>query len=128
MTNRPLPTKGTTMKTIAKLLTSIAVCFGLLTLAPQVARAQTYEGRLNRDFIQMCGRGLPGSQPCFAVPLRYFKPCAEEDQTTRCFWDAKARGNGLGRSFVIRKSGRKSWIPQIYADALTLHANFPTFS
>jgi hypothetical protein len=32
-------------------------------------------------------------------------PCATEDQTTACYWDAGTRSNGLGRSFVVTLTG-----------------------
>lgn len=30
----------------------------------------------------------------------YYPPCATED-SNNCYWDAQARGNGVGTSFVV---------------------------
>jgi hypothetical protein len=32
-------------------------------------------------------------------------PCATEDQTTPCYWDAGTRSNGKGSSFIITITG-----------------------
>lgn len=40
-----------------------------------------------------------------------YEPCAEEDQTTPCYWDASTRGNGEGRSFIVTESGKVVYVP-----------------
>jgi hypothetical protein len=40
---------------------------------------------------------LPSSHVSAGVTL---PPCAQEDSTGPCVWDARHRGNGVGRSFV----------------------------
>ena len=40
------------------------------------------------------------TRPVFVVP-----DCMEEDGPGPCFWDAQARGNGLGTSFFIDATG-----------------------
>jgi hypothetical protein len=32
-------------------------------------------------------------------------PCATEDQTTACYWDAGTRSNGAGQSFIVTITG-----------------------
>lgn len=41
------------------------------------------------------------------VPLR---PCVTEDSDGPCYWDATARGNGHGRSFVVDAHNRVIYI------------------
>lgn len=37
--------------------------------------------------------------PAAQAPI---EPCATEDQTTRCVWDARHMGNGEGSSFLVK--------------------------
>lgn len=36
---------------------------------------------------------------------RGYKPCKTEDSNGPCYWNARKRGNGKGKSFVIHKNG-----------------------
>lgn len=47
-------------------------------------------------------------------------PCATEDShpDQGCVWDARHMGNGLGRSFVIQRSGRLVFVSHARAHAL----------
>ena len=44
-------------------------------------------------------------------------PCAYED-STNCVWDARHMGNGIGRSFVVRPSGRVVYVSHARAHFL----------
>lgn len=47
-------------------------------------------------------------------------PCVTEDASPvgGCVWDAMHRGNGIGRSFVVRPSGRVVYVTHARAHAL----------
>lgn len=45
-------------------------------------------------------------------------PCASEDAAGPCVWDARHMGNGEGRSFVVRASGRVVYVSHARAHAL----------
>jgi hypothetical protein len=37
---------------------------------------------------------------------RGYAPCATEDSSGPCYWDAQSLGNGHGRSFVVTANGQ----------------------
>lgn len=37
---------------------------------------------------------------------RGYQPCATEDSTGPCYWDATRQGNGKGRSFTVTADGK----------------------
>jgi hypothetical protein len=41
---------------------------------------------------------------------RDWKPCANEDTPGPCVWDARHMGNGSGKSFIRRKSGKVVYV------------------
>lgn len=41
------------------------------------------------------------AKPVWAQAGAAFRPCATEDSDGPCYWDAKVRGNGAGRSFWV---------------------------
>lgn len=44
--------------------------------------------------------------PAPAHAARTFEPCRYEDGPGPCVWDARHRGNGEGRSLIVRRDGR----------------------
>ena len=49
----------------------------------------------------MIGAGASTTPPIITHAINMGYPaCRTEDDQTPCYWDAKARGNGKGRSFV----------------------------
>lgn len=52
------------------------------------------------------------------APVDATPPCVTEDSTGRCVWDARHLGNGTGRSFVVRASGRVVYVTHARAHLL----------
>jgi hypothetical protein len=52
--------------------------------------------------VASCDPPMPLPQIGEAKPgTEGIEPCAEEDSPGPCYWDATARGNGVGRSFTV---------------------------
>lgn len=45
------------------------------------------------------------------VSLPTLAPCITEDQTTPCYWDASARSNGNGLSFIVTANNTIIYLP-----------------
>lgn len=67
---------------------AVVVSLGLVGLAGQVREAPESP------------TVSPGSVATTDWTMGY-KPCPTEDSGEWCYWDAKTRGNGKGRSFVV---------------------------
>ena len=57
--------------------------------------------------------------PADAGGGRSLKPCAYEDGPGPCVWDARHRGNGVGKSFVVRRDGRVVYVTHRRAHRLS---------
>jgi hypothetical protein len=45
--------------------------------------------------------------PVFHIPS---KPCAEDGDSTNCYWDAAKRGNGKGYSYYVDRAGNVTYL------------------
>lgn len=63
----------------------------------------------------------PTATSSYSVPA-FARPCAAED-SVRCTWDAQHRGNGEGRSFVVRRAGKVVYVSHKRAHELVSRWN-----
>lgn len=47
-----------------------------------------------------------------------WKPCASEDAPGPCVWDARHRGNGVGQSFLVTRTGEVRYVSHTRAHRL----------
>lgn len=55
---------------------------------------------------------LTGCEGKSAPEYAKLPPCATEDSTGPCYWDARSRGNGQGQSFWIDAKGRYHFVEE----------------
>lgn len=66
----------------------------------------------SRTLVAAIAAALPATllAPAPAQAARTLEPCAYEDGPGPCVWDAQHRGNGIGRSFIMRRDGRVVYV------------------
>lgn len=94
----------------------------LLLLVAQLAAVATAFGVASVTLSDVA-HGSQLEQPAAAVRTRHVDACATDEgpdgQGSRpCVWDARHMGNGLGRSFIVRRDGRLQYLGHSRAHAL----------
>jgi hypothetical protein len=61
---------------------------------------------------------LGATSPADAALRKHYKPCPTEDSRGPCVWDARHRGDGVGRSFVVTARQRIIYVSHARAHRL----------
>lgn len=78
--------------------------------------------------LAACGQSPAGAPQVHVAPVQQvvpgvhlhpvIRPCLDEDSAGPCYWNAGARGNGRGRSFLVSASGRVTYVSRGYVAEL----------
>jgi len=98
------------MNTQMKIVGATAVIAAALVIAPKPAADVSHIVPANETLTCYSNESACDLINPTDTTMQYY-PCVEEDDTTPCYWDAKTRGNGQGKSFIVTESGKTVYVP-----------------